>query len=125
MEKSKKTQKRPKKERGHSYGIIGRPRVEVTEEDVFEMGKTHLPVETIANLLGCHKDTIYDRFSVALQRGRDSRKCSLSEVMWLSALEDRDTKMMIWLSKQHLGYKEPKEDEGAQTVINITVNQIP
>jgi hypothetical protein len=125
MKTDKKTEKRPKKVRDHCYGIMGRPKKDITEKDVFELAKTHLPVEALANILGCEKTLIYDRFSNALQKGRDARKCSLSETMWLSALEERDVKMMIWLSKQHLGYKEPREEDAGQTVINITVNPIP
>lgn len=36
-----------------------------------------------------------------------------------------DSQMMTWLSKQHLGYREPKSDEQAQTTINVLSSSMP
>lgn len=103
----------------------GRPLSEIDEETVFKLAETMLPVESIATLLGCNRDTLYDRFSDTLQKGREGRKKSLSTAMWEKALIAKDTTMMIWLSKQHLGYKDSLSEDATQIQFNIQINLNP
>lgn len=111
------------KEKAKNKG--GRPKVEIDEDMVFKLGESMLPVESIAKILECHPDTIYARFSVTLQRAREGRKKSLTMVMWEKALIDKDTKMMIWLSKQHLGYKDQMPEDATQIHFNVHINEVP
>ena len=114
-----------KKKFGGKQERAGRPKKDIDEEMVFRMAQTLLPVESIATILQCSKDTLYARFSNALQRGREDRKYSLVQVMWDKALNHGDTKMMIWLSKQHLGYKENWPEQATQISYNVTINEMP
>jgi hypothetical protein len=104
---------------------MGAPRKEIDTEKLYALAQTLLPVETIAIVLGCNPDTIYANFSDILQMGRQNRKTSLSQVMWHAALVDKDTKMMIWLSKQHLGYKDTMPEQAAQVIFNVSINEVP
>lgn len=115
--------KKPQTQKPKNKG--GRPKVEIDVVMLAKLGESMLPVESIATIMGCHKDTIYERFSDILQRAREGRKKSLSMVMWEKALIDKDTKMMIWLSKQHLGYRDTQPDEAQQIIFNVQVNEIP
>lgn len=103
----------------------GQPKKEIDEDEVFRLAQTMLPVESIAQYLGCCRDTLYARFSDTLQKAREGRKQSLSMVMWEKALIEKDTKMMIWLSKQHLGYKDSQPEEATQVHFNVYMNEVP
>lgn len=113
-------QKRIKK-----MGLAGRPILDIDEEALYKLAQTLLPVDSIATIMNCSKDLIETRYAGVLQRGRENRKHSLSEAMWSKALYEKDTKMMIWLSKQHLGYKDVIVEESTQIVFNIQTNEVP
>ena len=100
-------------------------RKEIDTDKLYILAQTLLPVETIASVLMCSPDLIYDHYSDILQSGRHNRKTSLSQAMWHAALVDKDTKMMIWLSKQHLGYKDTMPEQASQVIFNVKINEIP
>ncbi len=103
----------------------GRPPTPIDEDMVFKLAQSMLPIESIAVILGCGKDALYTRFPDVLQKAREGRKQSLSMTMWEKALIDKDTKMLIWLSKQHLGYKDVVPESAQQIVFNVICNEIP
>jgi len=103
----------------------GQPRFEINEELLFKLAESMLPVESIAKIIGCHPDTIYANFSEVLQKAREGRKKLLSMAMWEKALIEKDTKMMIWLSKQHLGYKDVVPESAQQITFNVVCKEIP
>ena len=103
----------------------GRPKLKLDYQRVEEMAASFLPVEQIASILDCTTDTLYSRFSSALRRGQSNRRHQLTCAMWHKALVEKDTKMMIWLSKQHLGYRENMMDNMLGVQFNITINEIP
>lgn len=91
-----------------------------------KLASTMLSTESIANILEVSSQTLERNYEPLLHKARDNRRRSLVEKMWSKALDGGDTTMLIWLSKQHLGYREPKVDEvtGA-TTFNITVRELP
>jgi hypothetical protein len=103
----------------------GRPVKEIDEKLLFKLAQTMLPVSSIAIILDCCVDTLDRRFSGVLRAGRENRRHSLVEAMWHQALFEKDTKMMIWLSKQHLGYKDKIEQEFSKINFNIMIDEIP
>lgn len=103
----------------------GRPLIPINPEQVYKLAQTMCSAETIATILGCHVDTLYARFSDILLSGRENRRASLAEKMWAKGLEGNDTTMMIWLSKQHLGYRDKQPDEAVQISFNVYTNEIP
>lgn len=104
---------------------MGAPAKEIDVEMVFKLAETMLPIESIATILSCCKETLYSRFPDVLQRAREGRKKNLSMCMWEKALVEKDTKMMIWLSKQHLGYKDQMPIEATQVNFNVYMNEVP
>ena len=117
---------KPKKRKfGGSQPGAGRPKLPIDGAQVEEMAASFLPVEQIASILRCHPDTIYDRFSDDLQCGRNKRRYDLTCSMWHQALREKDTKMMIWLSKQHLGYKDTQPEEATRITFNVHTNEVP
>ena len=114
----------PRKSGGPQPGS-GRPPTVIDTDKLYELAQTMLPVETIARILDTSIETLYARFSDVLQKGRENRKASLSQVMWHKALVEKDTKMMIWLSKQHLGYKDSMPIEATQINFNVSIIEVP
>ncbi len=114
-----------KKKWGGPQEGSGRPRKELDEVLLYKLAQTMLSQKSIGIILGCSDDLLQDRYSGILQKGREHRKQSLVEAMWQSALEDRDVKMMIWLSKQHLGYKDTIPDHAAHIHFNVHIDEVP
>jgi hypothetical protein len=98
--------------------------IPITEELVFKLSQSMLTVESMAVICGCSKDHLYNRYGDIIRRGREGRKQRLVETMWEKALVEKDTKMMIWLSKQHLGYKENFNDQ-QRVSFNIVCSEVP
>ncbi len=121
----KQTQEVVKKKFGGKQEGAGRPRIELDERVLYKLAQSMLSVKSIANIMDCSPDLIEERYIGILHKGRDNRRQSLVEAMWQKALEDKDVKMQIWLSKQHLGYKETQPDEAQQLSFNIMINEVP
>jgi hypothetical protein len=102
----------------------GRPKAQLDEKLIFDLAKIHCTKEEIASIVGCHKDTLYARYSDILQRGYDDGKASLKRLQWKSA-EAGNVTMQVWLGKQWLGQKDKAPDEVPNTIINVSVNPIP
>lgn len=107
------------------HKLVPGSKVVIDTNLLFNLAESMLPVESIATILGCHRDTLYARYSDILQQAREGRKKSLSMVMWEKALIEKDTKMMIWLSKQHLGYKDVLPEDATQINFNVYCREIP
>lgn len=95
------------------------------KEMLSALAATMLPIESIAVLCKCSKDTLYAKYSDVLQTAREGRKQTLAMAMWEKGLIEKDTKMLIWLSKQHLGYRDVMPEEAAQVNFNVYTNEVP
>ena len=115
----------PKKKKGGPQEGSGRPKKDIDENMVYKLAQTMLSEKSIGIILGCSEDTLQRRFCGVLQRGRENRRFSLVEAMWYKALEEKDCKMQIWLSKQHLGYKDVQPEDATQISFNVYTNEIP
>ena len=62
----------------------------------------HCPNVEIAAAVGCSVDTLTDRYSELLDKGRSKGKASLRRIQWEAATKG-NVVMMIWLGKQLLG----------------------
>ena len=91
--------------KGKSKG--GRPKKVLDENQIRALAKINCTHAEIAAVMGCHKDTIADRFSDLIKEARNEGKSSLRRWQWAAA-EKGDRTMLIWLGKQHLGQTEPK-----------------
>lgn len=80
-----------------------------------KLASIHCTNEEIASCVGCHPDTLADRFSELLKKARDTGKASLRRLQWEGAQKGQAV-MLIWLGKQLLGQKD---------VSRIEVEEIP
>lgn len=102
----------------------GRPLKQIDGELVRKLANIHCTVREIGSIVGCHEDTIYERFSEVLQQGQDEGKMSLKRKMFEVAMKG-NTAMLIWLSKQHLGYRERQPEEIAQMNYTVVIHEVP
>lgn len=87
---------------------MGRPPKDVDERLLVELARIHCTHEEIASILGISPDTLTRRFAEVIKAARDEGKMSLRRKMWQLAL-DGNTTMLVWISKNELGYSDKSE----------------
>jgi hypothetical protein len=102
----------------------GRPKAVINYELVKDLSMIQCTQEEIANILGLAVRTLQndDEFMRIYKIGMDEGKKSLRRQMFQTALKGNPT-MLIWLSKQYLGMREPKQDISLDTNQDV-VNEI-
>ncbi len=111
---------------GIIYGKLGRPKVQITAQQVYDLAKIHCTANEISASLNCATSVIYDHFSESLRRGHEDGQMSLKRKMHEKAFAGNgDTTMLIWLSKQRLGYKDKQPEEQTQINFNVFINEVP
>lgn len=88
---------------------MARPEIQIDEKLVEKLASIHCTMNEIAAAVGCSVDTLERRFADTIKKGRDKGKSSLRRHMW-EAAQKGNTAMLIWLSKQTLGMREPRDD---------------
>lgn len=89
---------------------MGRPKIEINERIVLGLAKILCTNEEIAAVVECHPDTLVDRFSDLLKKGREQGKASLRREQYRLAVKGNPT-MLIWLGKNHLGQSDKVQVE--------------
>lgn len=84
---------------------MARPLIQIDPRQVEALAEINCTEEEIAYVMGCSVDTLDRRFAEAIKRGRAQGRCSLKRMMW-SKCKEGNIGMMIWLSKQILGYRD-------------------
>lgn len=87
----------------------GRPLLQIDEDEVLKLAQIGCTVQEMADFFGCSRDVLERRFSGVYQKGFATAKMSLRRQM-LAQVEKGSVPMAIWLSKQWLGMKEPKQE---------------
>ena len=95
--------------------------VEANESNAYALALIKCTPKEIAALLNCSVEHVTKKFDSAIKLGNQVSNALLKNAMTKKALSG-DTTMMVWLSKQHLGYREPKADEQEKTTINIVTS---
>jgi hypothetical protein len=103
----------------------GRPRLQLDEQKIEELIAEANTVEYTADVMGCSAETLSNNYLGAIQRGRNKRNGKLQKVMYKMALQG-DRSLMIWLSKQWLGYREPvtQIDQKTTGSMEVTVKVV-
>jgi hypothetical protein len=83
----------------------GRPLAVIDPAQVEALARIHCTHAEIAAVLGCHKDTITNRFSDLIEKGKEEGRASLRRQQWKLATAGNAT-MCIWLGKQLLGQQD-------------------
>ena len=96
---------------------MARPLKVIDAAEVHRLASIMCTMEEMAYVLGCHVDTLRDRFSKDIEKARAVGKSSLRRKQWELA-QDGDRTMLVWLGKQWLGQqdKQTVEHEGEQKV---------
>jgi hypothetical protein len=103
----------------------GRPQLPIDLEVVRKLASIHCTKREIANVVGCHVDTLYtERFTEVLQKGEDEGKMSLKRKMFEVAMQG-NTAMLIWLSKQHLGMVDKQPEQAIQANYTVVIHEVP
>ncbi len=84
---------------------MGRPKIDIDPIKVYKLARLGCQVKEIADFFGCTDDTIINRFSEELNKGRSNLKRRLRKWQIQSA-KNGNIAMMIWLGKQMLGQME-------------------
>ncbi len=96
----------------------GRPRLQISEKSVEELAALGCNPEEIAGVLGCCRDTIDDRFSEQVARGRMRLAKQLRHRQIDLAMKG-SVPLLIWLGKQYLGQKEKSEAVVREEIVTI------
>lgn len=82
---------------------VGRNKTPVPPEEVYKLAQIGCKDTEIADWFDIRPDTLRYNFAAELLKGRESMKQSLRRTMLEVALKDRNTTMLIYLSKNFLG----------------------
>lgn len=80
---------------------MSRPLLEIDEVLVEDLASIMCSNKEIASIVGCCVDTLTDRFSEILHKGRQRGKTSLRREQFKAAIGG-NVVMLIWLGKQYL-----------------------
>jgi len=100
----------------------GRPPLNLDTRQIYELAKLHCTAIEIAAVMGCSVSTLDKSFSELIKKGREDGKTTLRKYMWKAAANG-SVSMMIWLSKQILGMREPQVIEVVREEAKGTFNQ--
>jgi len=104
---------------------MARPKLNIDPNTVENLAAINCTVSEIAAVIGCDKRTLERRFAASIEKGREHGKSSLKRKMWETA-QGGNVTMMIWLSKQMLGYKDQTQNihdfNAPQVVITLPKN---
>lgn len=102
----------------------GRPKIQLDYALIEKLATIQCTQEEIANIIGVNISTLKrdDQFCTIHKKGIEQGKSSLRRLQWKSA-ESGNTSMLIWLGKQYLAQKEPKQELELDTTREV-VQQI-
>lgn len=93
---------------------MSRKKIDIDNQQVFDLASTFCTTEEIASKFKCSKDTIENRCQEELNLGRDKARRMLRSKQFELAMSG-NVGMLIWLGKQYLGQSDSfkvGEDEG-------------
>lgn len=92
--------------------MAGRPQKEFSEDQVKAikmLAQAQTPDDQIAAYLGCSESTLRRHFDTLLKEGRKAGLASLRQWQFAAAKKGNPA-MLIWLGKQLLGQREPRQE---------------
>lgn len=91
--------------------MAGRPKIQLDYPLIEKLATIQCTQEEIATILGVNISTLKrdDEFCTIYKKGMEQGKSSLRRLQWKAA-ETGNTTMLIWLGKQYLQQREPKQE---------------
>ena len=99
---------------------MARPRIKIDELLLEKLAKLHLSEKVMADIVGCHPDTLRDRFSTKIEEWRSKSKGKMAEVLFDEAINKRQPWALKALAQRHLDYADKVEQSGDMNV-NISL----
>lgn len=87
---------------------MARPLLDIDAVEVEKLAAMYCTMKEIAAFFDCSVDTLENRFSDVIAKGREKGKSKLRRLQWQSA-EKGNIVMQIWLGKQILGQSDKQE----------------
>jgi len=84
--------------------------IESKREDVVGMARLGMTDEELADILRIAESALQKHFRLELDTGRAEIRMALRKAQLEKALQEKCTKMLIWLGKMYLGQREPKNE---------------
>lgn len=90
----------------------GRPKTILDKEQIKTLAEMQCTNTEIAAVMKCDAKTLTnnEEYFQIIKDAREVGKKSLRRAMWDAAIKKHSTPILIWLSKQYLGMKEPDPD---------------
>ena len=94
----------------------GRPKAEIDYALVEKLAHIQCTQDEISKIIGITTRTLQkdDEFLRIYNKGMDEGKMSLRRLQWKAA-EKGNTTMLVWLGKQYLSQREPRQDISVDT----------
>ncbi len=93
-----------------SSGHIYEGYIDDSRELVVKLSQLGCTDDEIANILGIGEASVHRHFRQELNEGRGNLRSSLRKAQVQAAIVERNPTMLIWLGKQYLGQREPKQN---------------
>lgn len=107
---------------------MARPKVDIDPDQVVRMAAMGCKASEIAAVFDVSHKTISKRFSKEMAKGQEMGRSKLRRLMWQSA-EKGNVVMLIWLSKNLLGYADKQEistpEDAPKLVLAYAVEKKP
>lgn len=102
---------------------MGRPQKKIDPDQVRRLAMINCSYAEMAAVLGCNESTLTRRFAQVINEGREQGRSSLKRMMW-EACQKGNTVMMIWLSKNMLGYSDKMETTASvHTTVDVSIEE--
>lgn len=106
---------------------MARPKKVIDREQVIRLSRIGCTYPEMAAVLECSEATLMRRFASAVKEGKKHLKASLRRWQYAAAANG-NVAMQIWLGKQFLDQREPKQESLIDQSSHVTVvikNNIP
>lgn len=101
------------------------PSVPALDQTVLEdMGAEDCTLQEVAAVMGTSPQLVQSLYGHVVQRGRDRGNAALRRKMFEKAMGG-DVRLLEWLSKNRLGYRDKFPEEDPNVVFNIKINEVP
>jgi len=93
--------------------VVGRAKVVIPEEEFYKLACLHTTWKDLSDFYGVPVGTLRDNFADLYIKGTQTTKQKLRQKMFETAMNG-DRVMMIWLSKNWLGYSDSGQQQGSE-----------
>ena len=89
-----------------------------------EMGAEDCTLQEVAAVMGTSVEVIENLYGDVVLRGRNRGNAALRKRMFEKAIGG-DVRLLEWLSKNRLGYRDKFPEEDPNVVFKININEVP